>query len=521
MSNQNILFDKFELIETLKKDFQSGVYLANHIYLNKNIILKTLNTKSLKDETVLIRFKREAKILAKLNHPNIIRVLDFGTYDDFFYISFEYFEGKTLRDYLKNNRPHENDFAKIISQILSGLKYAHQQKIIHRDLKPENILINKNFDIKIADFGLALAETEIQITQQDSIIGTPGYMSPEQIRGDILDNRTDIFSFGIIAYELLTGKNPFIGSDISSTINNIQFLEIDDYLNHISREYSKFTPVIKKCLEKQKNKRYSNTDEIFSDLGITDNFVVNFQTAKKPIFKISYVVFIILFISSITILYVIYNKTDTTEPDFIINSQIHSDSSKNNLIKNTEPQVLNAENLINEKSTQNSIDLNNQKNESIKSTNNESDLLEGELMITCFPWADVYIDGTKIETTPLSNPIKLRSGKYNLRLQHPGFPPYETEIEIDSQKIVSLDINFHKLFSFIKIQLIPWGEVKINNKSIGMSPFAQPIPIKPGKNFVVISNPNFGTYIDTIYVSAGETLSYKLNLNNISNWHKN
>jgi Serine/threonine protein kinase len=130
-----------------------------------------------------------------------------------------------LREFLKKHRPDLDEFEKIVSQILSGLDYAHFNKIIHRDLKPENILIDANLKIKIADFGLALSEDEIQVTQKESIVGTPSYMSPEQIRGEELTPASDIFSLGIILFEMITETNPFVGKDIAATINNILFLE--------------------------------------------------------------------------------------------------------------------------------------------------------------------------------------------------------------------------------------------------------------------------------------------------------
>jgi len=281
MISDNVLFGKFEIIDTLKKDAQTGVYLANHIYLNKRIVLKTLNTQNLKDKTILHRFKREAKILAKLDHPNIIKVLDFGTENEFFYLSFEYFEGKSLREFLKHGLPDQEEFKKIFIQILSGLQYAHQQKIIHRDLKPENILIDQNLNIKIADFGLALSENEVQVTQQESIVGTPGYMSPEQIRGEILDNRTDIFSFGIIAYELLTGINPFIGKDVASTINNILFIEFEKISEPLKNHPEELKKIILKCLEKKKENRFNSVEEILNIFGIEQPLPQSIEKNKK------------------------------------------------------------------------------------------------------------------------------------------------------------------------------------------------------------------------------------------------
>ena len=199
-TSTDILFEKFEVIDTLKKDSHTSVYLANHIYLGKKIILKTLNTNELADKTILDRFKREAQILARLDHPNLIKVLDFGTYSEYFYISFEYFESDNLRKVIQRNNLSNESKINLVIQLLKALNIAHQNQIVHRDIKPENILVNSNLELKIADFGLALVKNEHILTQKSSIVGTPGYMSPEQIRGEDLISQTDLFSAGIVIY---------------------------------------------------------------------------------------------------------------------------------------------------------------------------------------------------------------------------------------------------------------------------------------------------------------------------------
>lgn len=216
-----ILYDKFEIIHTIKKDVYTSVYLANHIYLGKKIILKTLNTDELADKTILVRFKREAKILAQLDHPNLIKVLDFGMYKNNFYISFEYFESKNLRNVIKQNNYTPEQKRSLVIRLMKALNAAHQNHIIHRDIKPENLLVNQRLELKIADFGLALMQEETKLTLQSTVVGTPGYMSPEQIRGEELSSQSDLFSAGIVALELFTQENPFLGKDINETINRI------------------------------------------------------------------------------------------------------------------------------------------------------------------------------------------------------------------------------------------------------------------------------------------------------------
>ena len=169
------------------------MFLANHIYLSKKLYSKFLTHRSCRIHQWLSGFKREGKILAKLDHPNIIKVLDFGLSKEFFYISFEYIEGESLRNIFKTKTLSQEQKEHVMIQLLKGLDYAHKNQIIHRDIKPENIFVDKNLNVKLGDFGLALSAEDNFVTNPYSIVGTPSYMSPEQVRGAKLTLQSDIF----------------------------------------------------------------------------------------------------------------------------------------------------------------------------------------------------------------------------------------------------------------------------------------------------------------------------------------
>jgi len=283
--NQEILFKKFKLIKCYKKDEHSAVYLANHIYLEKQVFLKVLNTKTIPDSKAVNRFKREAKILAQLEHPNIIKVFDFGMYKEFFYISFEYFESSNLREYLTNKETTESVKKDIFIQLTKGLSFIHQKKVLHRDIKPENILINRNNIVKLTDFGLAQDFLDNVVTQKYSVVGTPAYMSPEQIQGEELTIQSDLFSLGITLYELLSGKNPFLGRDINETINNIISYDdnnISDFFDGFSIEFNK---ILIGLLSANPKKRFTSSADVFDILKIEDSksLVSNGNNKKKNI----------------------------------------------------------------------------------------------------------------------------------------------------------------------------------------------------------------------------------------------
>jgi serine/threonine-protein kinase len=418
--------------------------------------------------------------------------------------------------------PEKNDFQKIISQILYGLSYAHSQKIIHRDLKPENILVDKNLNVKIADFGLALSENETQVTQQESIVGTPGYMSPEQIRGEDLDQRTDIFSFGIIAFELLTGVNPFVGKDIATTINNILFLEKEKLVEILQNQSEDLSRIILRCLEKKRQDRYQSADEILKELGLENKSIENYQRHPKKFEftkKISFVIAVVFIAALIATLFFHSEKNILIEPQVAtqkLNNSNIDEQPKNNP---SEQKNLN-EKILPEKRNDSTIPVNKSSKEETK-TNYSNESENGKLMVTCYPWAELYIDDRLTETLPLNNPIELKSGQHKIKLVHPNFPAVEKIIDIQPNSTFNFDFNFYKSFGFVQFRIIPWAEISVNNQKIGITPIEKPVTVNSGKNIIKISNPKYGTYFDTIFVTGGETLYYKLNLNSITYWHNN
>ncbi|MCB0752541.1 MAG: serine/threonine protein kinase, partial [Ignavibacteriae bacterium] len=272
--NKQILFKKFEIISCYKKNEHSAVYLANHIYLEKKVFLKVLNTKTIPDSSITERFKREAKILAQLEHFNIIKVFDFGMFDEFFYISFEYFESKNLREVLNSGKLTEELKRNFLIQLVKGLNFAHQKNVIHRDIKPENILVNEKYELKLTDFGLAQDSIDSLVTQMYAVVGTPAYMSPEQIQGEKLTHKSDLFSLGIIAIELFSGKNPFLGEDSNETINNIISFDegnVEELFSNLPEDINK---IVKGLLAQNPNNRLNSCEDILEILNVEKEDVV-------------------------------------------------------------------------------------------------------------------------------------------------------------------------------------------------------------------------------------------------------
>lgn len=188
------------------------VFRARDVVLDRDVAIKVLHRSLAGDPGFIERFRREARAAAILNHPNIVAVYDWGATDGIYFMVMEFVRGQSVRELLSaSGRLQPRQVTDVLLQVLSGLDHAHRQGIVHRDIKPENIMVTHEGVAKMADFGLARAYADSRVTQAGTVTGTAQYLAPEQIRGEPADPRTDLYSLGVVAYELLTGRVPFSG----------------------------------------------------------------------------------------------------------------------------------------------------------------------------------------------------------------------------------------------------------------------------------------------------------------------
>ncbi len=249
----------YRLIEKIGEGGMGVVHLAHDTRLQRDVALKVLPAGLLSDETVRGRFRREARALSKLNHPNIATVHDFDTQAGVDFLVMEYIRGVTLNDKLSAGALPEETVVHLGTQLAEGLAAAHDEGVMHRDVKPGNLRVTPDGRLKILDFGLAKllqpvdpsATTAVTMTGTQGIVGTPMYMSPEQFRGEEVDARTDIFATGIVLYEMATGQRPFEAKSAMALVADIQH-KTPTPPNQVNPSISpRLEEVILKCLEKQ------------------------------------------------------------------------------------------------------------------------------------------------------------------------------------------------------------------------------------------------------------------------------
>lgn len=219
-----ILDNRYEILEQVGGGGMALVYRARDIYLNRTVAIKFLREQFTSDEEFVSRFRREAQAVASLSHNNIVSIYDVGHSGDTYYLVMEMVEGRNLKELIKEKGPLPLEQAvDIARQICDALEHAHEHRIIHRDIKPHNIIITKGGVVKVTDFGIARAVSTATVTHTGNIMGSVHYFSPEQARGEIADERSDIYSLGVVIYEMVTGVLPFDGeSPISVALKKIQ-----------------------------------------------------------------------------------------------------------------------------------------------------------------------------------------------------------------------------------------------------------------------------------------------------------
>src|ERR1017187_9753180 len=256
----------FEIVELIGRGGMGEVYRARDARLKRDVAIKVLPAGLARDPDRIARFEREARAAGALNHPNIVAVYEAGREDDTYWIASELVAGESLAKVVERGPMPVGKAVEIATQLADGLAAAHAAGIVHRDLKPANIMVARDGRIKILDFGLALRQrtsqesTTLELTDEGTVMGTAGYMSPEQVRGEPVDQCSDLFSFGVILYELLGGKRAFSGNSSVEVMNAILKEEPPELPASVPEAIA---AIVSHCLEKLPERRFQSA----SDLG--------------------------------------------------------------------------------------------------------------------------------------------------------------------------------------------------------------------------------------------------------------
>lgn len=404
----NLQYGRYRIIKELGKGNMGVVFQAHDPQIDRIIALKVLRNDRVTSEDFVARFIKEARAIGRLSHPQIVTIYDIGEDKGTIYIAMEYLKGRPLNEIMKNSKLSIDQSIEIIRQIAHALDYAHQQGIIHRDIKPSNIIVTPEFAIKLTDFGIARIEDSTAgcQTQVGEILGTPIYMSPEQVMGKTADRRSDLYAVGVLFYEMVVGKRPFSGKNLASIFNAITHDTPEPPAIAEPSIPGGLSDFIMKCLEKSPDKRFQtgqNMVAALNTLGVpkTGNDFEHKHVSKhtKRTRRLLLGFILILAVGSILGMYFfLHPKTDI--------DTFHTSGTTDNEDRQQEQKV---------------------------------QMTSATLKVTSEPeGANIYVDSVFRGRTPIDIPLPL--GKYELRMSLVNYLAWEAQIELDKPGEMPLHI---------------------------------------------------------------------------------
>lgn len=526
------------------------------------------------DEEFIDMFIAEAKLVARLSHKNITQVYDFGKIGQNYFIAMEYIRGKDLRGILKrckekNIRLPVALAVFIAKEVASALSYAHRQKdstgknlnIIHRDVSPQNILISYDGDVKVVDFGIAKAGAHSKTTT-GVLKGKLSYMSPEQAWGKPIDHRSDIFSLGVVLYEMLTGERLFKGDSEINTLERVREARVEPLPSSINTDLpSEIEAKMLKALAKEVTGRYQNASDMEADTGnilfkllsgdpalslkkfMHDLFKSEIEAehksemeeetisipleqepaavspkaeAKKttpalkkrkvyPYAIAASLAVIVLIIAA----FIFWPTVPPTPPLATSPVPVQPVAEPKNEMAKTDEQSINTMTAVDIKNDALQIPMpqtDKQRNKIQKASEEEN---EGELTINAMPWANVYIDGKPYGTTPKTIE-NMKAGMHKVRLENPNFPAWETKVNISKNKTAKVSYKFGG-FGKLVINASPWGNVYLDGALKGQTPLTiEKVPA--GKHQIKVVKGGFVEFSKTLEINEGSTEQLSVSL---------
>ncbi len=335
------LTDRYDLIKKLGQGGMATVYLAWDTHLERHVAIKVIDDKQIEENEGIERFIREAKIISSLNHPNIVHIHDIVHQDDTYFIVMEYIDGPSLNDLLETSQFNENQVISFATQICSGLAHAHEKGIVHRDIKPHNILLASNGNYKIVDFGISKYMDSTQLTLTGIVMGSVHYFSPEQASGQAIKPSSDIYSLGIVMYEMLSGNVPFDAENYIAIAVKHMNEPVPDRLLNINVTLKQ---IVLKALEKNPTKRFQTATEMKSSLEKIQQNQQKLRSTKSPKKKKRFLnfilysaMFIALLVGSLFVNNWIHQHQEIDKPTNNTNQTLPSTPDISNQPKGTHP----------------------------------------------------------------------------------------------------------------------------------------------------------------------------------------
>ena len=567
--NQNDIGGRFSNLQQIHRGQWAVSYSAFDNELKTPVFLKILNTAFHNDTEFVERFDREVEFARKLKHANVVQLIDSGSYGSTSFITFEWINGKILNEFIvspgaqssNNGQYNASKPAKLslptvlhyATQLFSGVQAIHEAGIIHRDIKPSNIIADENGTIKVLDFSLSYIPEDIQITPHENVVGTPGYLAPEVVAGAKANEISDLFSAGIVLYELLTNKALFNTGDIYTTLQKVHDAEVPNIMRIREDIPLELWNILKKLLSKHPFDRYANAAAALDELKKVNTDVfdgVSIVSEKKPSRRKTYRYLFLGAALAITLILAKFMRVPQNQqsglPGDIMTAVVDSGYPASVMPKDSSVILIDNQYVLS--GLQDSLELEVSVSDSIISsiekfqqedssvTPNLPEIAEAiyfnpvlnqetvavaldeipvepiypdsiEIYFTIYPWAKVYCDGRFLGTSPIIKKTSVKCGLHEFSFEHPDFPTFTELIDLQETDSAAFNLDLTKEFGRLEFIVEPWAYLDIDGLDKGTLPIAKPIYLTAGEHSLKMWHPDFAEIERVIDVLPGETLT--------------
>ncbi|MDP8209022.1 MAG: serine/threonine-protein kinase [Candidatus Electryonea clarkiae] len=546
----------YEVIREIRRGPWVTVYEANHRVLGRRRLVKWLNPEHSGDEEMSARLEREARLGAKVEHPNAARIHDVSEADGRPYVAMEWIEGEDLEMALEREGVFSfNRTLRLSRDLLNGLAAIHEEGVVHRDLSPANVRLTEEGVARITDFGLATSDFDLRYTLPGSVVGTPGYLAPEQASGKEIDSRADLFALGVLIHEALTGKPLFRDKDLIATLKRVRSESAPSLNDIVDGLPEGFADWVAKLLEKKPGNRWqsaSQANEALTELIQEKGWEVE-ETSKKsgrsywftiPATLLPAIAIALLLATMIQVLRP-SPKSPIEPPRLVPGDKMDTPITGESSLENNDGSVAASEEQVERGMTEDieksntdtdftpvrttdtrpeiTGDPDNESQKSPETSSNESgetDIADnidnkndiGILMIQSRPWADVYMDQERIGATPGIDPLSIQVGEIHLIFDNPGFPPIPFDTMVSPSGTTKVFLELADMVGTVSISATPWAHVFIDDNPIGDTPLNRLIHLSPGRHLIKMTHPEFGEEVREIHLEPGETATINVDM---------
>lgn len=542
------------------------VYKGYQPALDRVVLLKVLRPEFGGDPEVSRRFQEEARLFARVQHPNVVAVYDYGQEDEVSYFAAEFVDGVNLQELLASRSLPPDLASFVLLEVARGLKAAHDEHILHLDIKPSNILISQAGQVKLTDFGMAAVRDSSGDAPLGEVRGTLAYLSPEQVLGRDVGKSSDLFSLGATFYEMLMGTRPFVGREEHDYLEAIVNHDPLPLLRSRRDLPTELADICARLLAKEADQRYPDCDGLIADLltfrrshdlhagsaelGAYLEAPEAYSSPKPEVGgeksrpeeraretfgrRTGLLAGTVVVVGLIFYLLFAYNAAQERDPADSrpeaaeaeqtdrASEKLPSPADESTLAAvpasqrlqpaEREPRTVPAETISTDPKS--SLDGGNTDSEPPRAP---SEPAFGYLQVSCKPWAAVFVDGDSVAVTPMREPIRLSAGMHRLALKNPGFPEHEVLVDVPENGTRLYQVSLWSFVGQLELEVSPWAEVYIDGEYRDTTPLRDPLILEPGPHTLELRHPALGSWETEIDIKPGETLRLRFNLQSLLN----